>query len=110
MGVGFGSALTGTSGPLLLVPTLTWLRLPVLTTLGLSQVIQLPIALLATVGNWISAGIDVRLGAMLSVGLLGGVTAGALLVHRLPRRLLSITVALVMAGAGIFVVARSLRP
>jgi uncharacterized protein len=52
---GFGSALSGTGGPLILVPILIWLDVPVLTAIGLSQAIQLPIALLATAGNFFPA-------------------------------------------------------
>ena len=55
---GAGSALSGTGGPLLLVPILVWLNVPVLTAVGLSQVIQLPIAALATAGNLVHGRID----------------------------------------------------
>ena len=48
---GFGSAITGTGGPLVLVPILLWLKVSTLTAVGLSQIIQIPIALLATGGN-----------------------------------------------------------
>ena len=37
--VGFGSAMTGTGWPRPLVPLLVWLRVPILTTVGLSQAI-----------------------------------------------------------------------
>ena len=46
--VGIASALTGTGGPVLLVPLLMWLSVPVLTSVGLSQAIQIPIAFMAT--------------------------------------------------------------
>jgi len=39
--VGVGSALTGTGGPTLLLPLLVWLRVPMLTAVGLAQAIQL---------------------------------------------------------------------
>ena len=45
---GFTASLTGTGGPLVLVPILMWLNCPVLTSVGMAQVIQLPIALLAS--------------------------------------------------------------
>ena len=45
---GFGSALTGTGGPVVLVPILVWCEMPILAAVGLSQAIQMPIALLAT--------------------------------------------------------------
>jgi len=43
---GFLSALTGTGGPVVLVPVLLWLEVPVLIAIGLAQAIQLPIAVL----------------------------------------------------------------
>ena len=42
--VGFGSALTGTGGPVLLIPILMFMNIPVLVAIGISQVVQLPIA------------------------------------------------------------------
>src|SRR5262249_46766091 len=50
--VGIGSALTGTGGPVLLVPLLMWLGAPVLTAGGLSQGIPGPIALMASLGQF----------------------------------------------------------
>ena len=43
-GTGFTSSLSGTGGPLVLVPILMAFNLPVLTVIGLGQAIQLPIA------------------------------------------------------------------
>jgi len=50
VGVGFGSALTGTGGPVLLVPTLLLLGVMSLAAVGISQAIQIPIAIMATIG------------------------------------------------------------
>src|SRR5262249_26129148 len=47
---GFASALTGTGGPLVLVPILLWLGTPVISAIGLSQAIQLPVSVAATAG------------------------------------------------------------
>ena len=41
---GIGSSLSGTGGPLLLIPILIWFKVPVLIAIGLSQVIQIPIS------------------------------------------------------------------
>lgn len=46
---GFGSALTGTSGPVILLPVLIGLRWDILDALGSAQSVQAPIALAATV-------------------------------------------------------------
>lgn len=104
--VGFGSAMTGTGGPLLLVPLLVWLRVPILTTVGLSQAIQLPIAALATVGNVLSGQLDLRLGALLSVALLCGSIAGARLAHVVSTQFLTRLVAVMMLAVGVLIMLR----
>lgn len=102
---GFASALSGTGGPLVLVPILMWLDLPVLTAVGLSQVIQLPIALLATAGNAYHGSLDPTLGALLAAGLAVGAWGGARIAHAVPRATLRrmVSVVLVVVGAFIFV-------
>jgi uncharacterized protein len=97
---GFGSALTGTGGPLVLVPILMWLECPVLASVGMAQVIQLPIALLATVGNLAVGRIDWQLAAMLALGLAFGTWIGAKVAHAVPRATLRSLVALVLALVG----------
>jgi uncharacterized membrane protein YfcA len=104
--VGFGSAMTGTGGPLLLVPLLVWLRVPILTTVGLSQAIQLPIAALATAANVMSGQLDLRLGAVLSVALLCGSLAGARLAHVVSTQFLTRLVAVLMLATGILIILR----
>lgn len=98
--VGFGSAISGTGGPLLLVPLLVWLNWPVLTAVGLSQIIQLPISFLATVGNYMHGEVDVVLGLGIAAVMTVGVAAGARLAHRLPALLLRRIVAVVLSIVG----------
>jgi uncharacterized membrane protein YfcA len=102
---GFASALSGTGGPLVLVPILMWLELPVLTAIGLSQVIQLPIALLATAGNWYYGSLDFMLGGLLTVGMAGGAWAGARMAHAVPKTALRrmVSIVLIMVGGLIFI-------
>ena len=97
---GFASALTGTGGPLVLVPILMWLKCPVLAAVGMAQVIQLPIALLATAGNVAVGRIDWPLAATLAFGLAFGTWAGAKIAHAVPRATLRSLVALVLAVVG----------
>lgn len=99
--VGFGSAISGTGGPLLLVPLLVWLNWPVLTAVGLSQIIQLPISALATLGNYLHGEVDVVLGVGIAVIMVAGVAVGARLAHRLPALLLRRIVAVVLTVVGI---------
>jgi hypothetical protein len=81
---GFGSAITGTGGPLILVPIIIFLGLPVLTAIGLAQAIQLPIAAFASVGNYMSGNLNLDLVAVIATLLVIGAFCGAVLVHRLP--------------------------
>ena len=97
---GIGSSLTGTGGPVLLVPLLIWCRVPVLTTIGLSQVIQIPIALTATAGNLIHGEVNLNLGLAIGVVLAGGAFIGAGAVHRVPVPLLKKTMGMVLLGVG----------
>ena len=97
---GLASALTGTGGPLVLVPILLWLKLPVLTAIGLAQAIQLPIAALATAGNAFMGQIDLQLGAILAGGLAIGTWAGARLAHAVPRTTLKQLVSCVLIVVG----------
>lgn len=103
---GYGSALSGTGGPLLLVPILLWLGTPVLTAVGLSQVIQLPIALLATAGNLRFGQVDFALGGALAVLLMIGVTLGARVAHAIATATLKRVVALMLIGVGTSMVLR----
>ena len=97
---GFGSALSGTGGPLILIPILMWLDVPVLTAIGLSQAIQLPIALLATAGNFFSGNLDPTLGLLLAAGLAIGTFVGARIAHAVPRKALRRAVAMVLVIVG----------
>jgi hypothetical protein len=104
--VGFGSAVTGTGGPLLLVPIMLWLNVPILTAIGLSQAIQLPIATLATIGNAVYGALDLRLAALLAVALAAGSWIGAKVAHLTPRQTLRKVVAVMLAIVGAAIVLR----
>jgi uncharacterized protein len=107
IGVGIGSAVTGTGGPVLLVPLLMWLRVPVLAAVGLSQAIQIPIAGLATAGNVIAGHLDPRLAILLSIGLTLGSAVGARIAHALPSLFLTRLVAIVLLLVGALLIVRS---
>ena len=100
---GFGSAVTGTGGPLILVPTAIYLGLPVLSAVGLSQVIQVPIALFASAGHWLSGNLDLHLALVIAAAMVVGTLAGAGLAHRIPGEPLRKLIAylLVVVGVGI---------
>lgn len=106
---GFISSLTGTGGPVVLIPIMLWLDMPVLTTVGLAQAIQLPIAALATIGNAPSGDIDLTLSLALGSGLSIGAWLGARMAHHLDQRVLRGLVAVVLLGVGLLLLGRVLR-
>ena len=100
---GFGSAITGTGGPLIIVPLIIYLGLPVLTAVGLSQAIQIPIASFASIGNWMSGNLNFNLSLVIAASMVLGTLMGATLIHRLPTEPIRKFVAclLVVVGFGI---------
>lgn len=106
-GVGTVSAMIGTGGPLLLVPLLLWLRMPVRAAVGLGQAIQIPVALMATVGNILASQFDPRLGLVLGAGVAIGTALGARIAHAAPIPWVTRLVAVVLLAVGVLVLARS---
>ena len=74
-----------------------------LTAVGLSQVIQVPIALAATVGNLIYGTLDLTLAVILAVSLTIGSWYGAKLAHSVPREILRRVVSVVLVVVGAFI-------
>jgi uncharacterized protein len=103
LAAGFLSSLTGTGGPLVLVPILISMRLAILTSVGLSQVFQLPVAVAATAGNIVYGKLDLALGTVLAASLSGGSWYGARLAHSVPRATLRRIVSVVLVLIGIFI-------
>jgi uncharacterized membrane protein YfcA len=97
---GFVSALTGTGGPLVLVPILVALDVPMLVSIGLAQAIQLPIAAAATGGFWLSGLLDVRLASALAAGIAFGTWIGAKAAHASPTTTLRKAVAVLLVIVG----------
>jgi uncharacterized membrane protein YfcA len=94
------SALTGTGGPVVLVPILISLDVPVLASIGLAQAIQLPIAAAATLGNWLSGVLDLKLALLLAAGIAIGTWLGAEAAHALPTGVLRKAVAVLLVLVG----------
>src|SRR5439155_26207816 len=104
--VGVVSSLTGTGGPVVLVPLLLWLRVPVLTAVGLSQTVQVPIATLATIGHLWTGHFDLRLAGVLAIGIAVGSAVGARIAHAIPTLALARLVAIVLVWVGLLVPVR----
>jgi uncharacterized membrane protein YfcA len=103
---GFGSAMSGTGGPLILLPILLWLNVPVISAIGVAQAVQLPIALLATGGNFLSGEVALLIGSVIALALIAGIAAGAALAHALSPSALKRGVAWVVLVVGIGILAR----
>lgn len=96
------SVLSGTGGPLVLVPILTFLSMPLLAVIGLSQAIQIPIAAFATIGNELSGIIRWEIVALLSPGLALGTLLGAKASEYLPVDKIKNLVAFLLLGSGVY--------
>ena len=86
--VGFGSALTGTGGPVLLIPLMLLFGGGVAVTVATSQPIQVPIAIFASAAFLAYGELDWELGLVLGLAQVAGVVFGARLGGRLPAEAL----------------------
>lgn len=108
-GVGFFSSVSGTGGPLILVPILVSMSMPVITAIGLSQAIQVPIAIAATAGNILYGTLDLTLSGVLAVSITVGSWYGAKLAHAVSRLVLRRIVATLLVVVGLFILGNVLR-
>jgi uncharacterized membrane protein YfcA len=104
--VGFGSALTGTGGPVIMLPVLLLFGMVPLAAIGISQAIQIPIAIFATTGYFLYGQIDFTLGIILGVVQAVGVVLGGIIAHNLPREKLRAIVAITLIGVGLLMIGR----
>ncbi len=104
--VGFGSALTGTGGPVLLVPVLLALGVAPLKAVAVSQAVQLPVVVSGSVGYFQTGLVDLRLGTTLGGFAALGVVAGAIMATRIHAEGLRRIVSLACIAAGVFLVVR----
>jgi uncharacterized membrane protein YfcA len=81
---GLASAVTGTGGPVLLVPWLLWRDTTPRDAIRISQFVQLPIALTATIGNLLAGGVDLRAGAVLGLAMLPSTFVALRVAPRMP--------------------------
>lgn len=97
---GFVSALTGTGGPMVLVPIELWRGVPLLAAVAIGQVAQLPIAATATLGNVLAGGVDLVAASAIGVALVPGVFAGRRLATVLPLAWLTRALAVLLIALG----------
>lgn len=106
---GFGSAVTGTGGPLILVPCLIALRMDTKQAVGLGHVVQLPIGILATTGNLLLDKVDFAIALPLTATVVVGATIGAIFAQRVSTRVLGQSVAVLLVVTGIAFGFKTLR-
>ena len=100
--VGYLSALSGTGGPVTLIPLLLAFGTPVSAAVSLGLAAQIPITAAATAVYATEGRIDGALAATLSVLLLIGTFAGARLSRRLSNRTLANSVAVTLIVVGLW--------
>lgn len=99
--VGFFSALTGTSGPLVLTPLLLARGAPVTEAIVMGQLVQLPISASATFANLQTGTVQLVMGLAIGTLMLPGVLLGARLRTAIPLTLLTRLVGLMLLIAGV---------
>ncbi|MCY4663841.1 MAG: sulfite exporter TauE/SafE family protein [Acidimicrobiaceae bacterium] len=103
LAVGFASALTGTGGPVVLVPILTALGMGPLSAVGASQASQVPIAAFASLSFALVGQIDYQAGLLLGVSQAAGILLGSSIAHRAPQAMLSRVVSGAVLAAGLLI-------
>jgi uncharacterized protein len=106
---GFLSSLTGTGGPAVLIPILLLFDVPIISIIGLGQIIQMPISISATVGNFIAGQFTLYPSLILGAGLAAGTLCGAHLAHSLDRRVLRKAVLFLQMIVGISLIVKTLH-
>ncbi|WP_240788572.1 sulfite exporter TauE/SafE family protein [Ramlibacter henchirensis] len=109
-GIGLASALTGTGGPVLLVPLWMVLGQPLALTVAAAQVIQLPVALAAGAAHASAGALDVALALYLGVLLLAGSIAGQAAARKLPVPALQALVSVLLLAVGLWFSWRAAAP
>lgn len=98
--VGLGSALTGTGGPVLVLPLLMLMRQPLVFSVVAAQAIQLPVALASSTVHALEGRLDLRLAASCGVLMLAGSIAGQRAATRLDTRQLQRLVSMLLLAVG----------
>ena len=107
--VGYGSAISGTGGPVMLIPILLALGTPVSAAIALGVTAGMPITVAASAVYVAEGQIDLPLALTLAALLIAGTWAGARLSSRLSGRALTVTVAWTLVGVGLWFGYASLR-
>lgn len=106
---GCGSAMTGTGGPLILLPIALTAGLALRTAVGLSQFVQIPIGTFATIGNLSVRAMPLGIGFLLAVTVAAGVVVGGWIMHRVPGERARVALGIVVLCIGVAYAANGFR-
>ena len=83
---------------------------PILAALGHAQAIQVPIAIMSTIGNVVLSGVEIDfvLGGVIAATSVVGVLIGANVAHKVSTKFLKNLVAIVLTIAGVVLVIKVL--
>ena len=98
---GLFSALSGTGGPLVMIPLLLWFAAPVAATVGLAQAIQLPISIFATIGNSLNGILDLRIAIPIAFGIAIGTFLGSHWIKQVPTKYVKKAIAALLVVVGV---------
>ncbi len=107
---GFASALSGTGGPVILVPILLIFRVQALAAIAASQVAQIPIALSAAIGFNTFDGQNLILGTSLGIVQSIAVLFGAAVAYRINPKLMRTIISYALLIVVAIMIARLLIP
>jgi uncharacterized membrane protein YfcA len=102
---GAGSAVTGTSGPMVAMPLLAHAGMPTRQRIGIAQVAQLPIAVTASIAFLSLGRVPWLLAVQVALATAAGFLAGIFWARALPQQLLRRTAAVLMLLAAASMVA-----
>lgn len=108
--VGFGSTLSGTGGPVLLVPVMLLAGSTVGVAVSASQPIQIPIAIFGAASFLAYGSLDWRLALFLGAAQGIGVVIGAKISGRLPVETLRRVVAWALVGSAAIFILKAIVP
>jgi uncharacterized membrane protein YfcA len=100
--VGLGSALSGTGGPVLLLPWLLFRRCEIQRAIAAAQLTQIPIALAATGTHLLAQRLELGLGLAVAAVLLAGAWLGRRLARQVRADRLRQATALVLICTGLW--------
>lgn len=106
--VGYGSSVSGTGGPLLLIPSLLLLNFPVMIAVGLSMAIQI-LTPFAALGHLIHGSIEWLLAVPIAIGVSAGILIGAGIAHKISAYVMQRTVAVALLISGAMVATNFVR-